>query len=137
MFPRRSLSDSFDPRGRGAMTSTAVRWNLFAHGAAPWILYTMPNEPDASPARYTSIDAGAIAPCLLYRSLGPIDPDELGFTSMHEHVLIDVRVVYIEPPTQPPHGDKVCSGTSASCGTTPSDYVTTSSSMMRGSSRAS
>ena len=29
--------------------------------------------------------------------LGPIDPDELGVTMTHEHLLIDIRCVYEEP----------------------------------------
>jgi len=40
--------------------------------------------------------------------LGPIEPSALGMTSMHEHVLINASVLFIEPPTAPPHGDTVC-----------------------------
>ena len=29
--------------------------------------------------------------------LGPIDPDDLGFTLMHEHIFIDISVRFVSP----------------------------------------
>ena len=44
----------------------------------------------------------------IYTVLGPIDAAELGLTSMHEHLLVDCRTLFAEPPTSPPAGDRVC-----------------------------
>lgn len=43
----------------------------------------------------------------IHTVLGPIDPDQLGLTSMHEHLLIDCRDRYNEPDTPPPAGEEV------------------------------
>ena len=43
----------------------------------------------------------------IHTVLGPIEPDQLGLTSMHEHLLIDCRVLHVEPETPPPAGDQV------------------------------
>jgi phosphotriesterase-related protein len=40
----------------------------------------------------------------IYTVLGPIDPDELGRTSMHEHLLLDARV-WMTPSPEPPPND--------------------------------
>jgi phosphotriesterase-related protein len=42
----------------------------------------------------------------IHTVLGPISPDELGPTSMHEHLLSDLRV-WSKPSAEPPPGDKV------------------------------
>ena len=46
----------------------------------------------------------------IYTVLGPISGDELGVTSMHEHLLVDVTGKLVEPESQPPHGEEVCMG---------------------------
>jgi phosphotriesterase-related protein len=43
----------------------------------------------------------------IHTVLGPIDPAQLGVTSMHEHLLIDCRVLHVEPDTPPPAGEEV------------------------------
>jgi phosphotriesterase-related protein len=45
----------------------------------------------------------------IHTVLGPIDAADLGPTSMHEHLLSDLRV-WSKPPTEPPPGDKVHPG---------------------------
>ena len=42
----------------------------------------------------------------IHTVLGPISPDELGPTSMHEHLLSDLRI-WSKPSADPPPGDKV------------------------------
>jgi phosphotriesterase-related protein len=45
----------------------------------------------------------------IHTVLGPIEPDELGPTSMHEHLLSDLRV-WSKPSAEPPPGDTVHPG---------------------------
>jgi phosphotriesterase-related protein len=40
--------------------------------------------------------------------LGPIEADELGITSMHEHLLADARVLHAPAREQPPESHRVC-----------------------------
>lgn len=44
---------------------------------------------------------------VIYTVLGTIDPSQLGATSMHEHLLIDVRVWYVPPRHELPASQKV------------------------------
>jgi phosphotriesterase-related protein len=46
----------------------------------------------------------------IHTVLGPVSGDELGVTSMHEHLLIDITGRLVEPESPPPHGDEVCMG---------------------------
>ena len=43
----------------------------------------------------------------IHTVLGPIDLDQLGLTSVHEHLLIDCRVLHVEPDSAPPAGEEV------------------------------
>lgn len=44
----------------------------------------------------------------IHTVLGPVEPLEIGLTSMHEHLFLDASVLYVPPEEQPPHGDLVC-----------------------------
>lgn len=44
----------------------------------------------------------------IHTVLGPIAQTDLGLTSMHEHLLLDCRVLHVEPASAPPFGDRVC-----------------------------
>jgi phosphotriesterase-related protein len=43
----------------------------------------------------------------IHTVLGPITPDQLGLTSMHEHLYLDARCLYTPPAEPPPDGDRV------------------------------
>lgn len=66
-----------------------------------------PKHSQAQPSpKATSTETPPDRP-VIHTVLGPIDPYELGPTSMHEHLLLDVRVWYVPPRDEKPRGSRV------------------------------